>query len=84
MPPAGDQLLGLSEELDVANAAAAELDVVALHRNGAVTLEGVHAALHGVDVGDGGEVEIFAPDEGRELVQELARRERRRRPRCAP
>ena len=32
---------------------------------------GMHPPLHGVDVGDRREVEIFAPDEGRELAQEL-------------
>ncbi len=71
MTAAGDQLLRLGEELDVADAAPPKLDVVPLHRDGAVALEGVHAALHGMDVGDRREVEIFAPDEGRELAQEL-------------
>ena len=70
MPAARDQLLGLGEELDVADAAAPELDVVACDRNRAMALERMHAPLHGMDVGDGGEVEIFAPDEGRELAQE--------------
>ena len=65
MAAAGDQLLGLGEELDVADAAAAELDVVPLDRDGAVALIGMHPPLHRVDVGDRREVEIFAPDEGR-------------------
>ncbi len=64
LPAAHDELLGLGEELDVADAAAAELDVVALDRDGAMALMRVHPPLHGVDVGDRGEVEIFAPDEG--------------------
>ena len=71
MTAAGNELLGLDEELDVADAAAPELDVMPLHGDGAVALEGMHAPLHGMDVGDGGEVEIFAPDERRELAQEL-------------
>ena len=52
MAAAGDQLLGLREELDIADAAAAELDVVPLDRDGAVALIGMHPPLHRVDVGD--------------------------------
>ena len=70
MPAAGDELLGLHEELDLADAAAAELDVVALDRDLAMAAIGVDLPLHRVDVGDRGEVEIFAPDEGRELRAE--------------
>ena len=70
MAAAGDQLLGLHEELDLADAAAPELDVVARDRDLAVALMGMDPPLHGVDVGDRREVEIFAPDEGRELAQE--------------
>ena len=74
LPAAGDQLLGLDEELDLADAAAAELDVVAGDRDLAVALDGVDLPLDRVDVGDGGVVEIFAPDVGRELGEEgLAR-----------
>ena len=73
---AGDQLLGLREELDLADAAAAELDVVALDRDLAVAAIGVDLPLHRVHVGDRGEVEIFAPDEGRQFVEErFARRD---------
>ena len=50
--PAGDQLLGLGEELDLADAAAAELDIVALDRDLAVPAIGVDLPLHGVHVGD--------------------------------
>ena len=64
MTAAGDQLLRLGEELNVADAAPPKLDVVPLHRDGAVALEGVNPALHGMDVGHRREVEIFAPDEG--------------------
>src|SRR4029079_61965 len=70
MPPTRDQLLGLHEEFDITNAAAPELDVMAFDRNRAVTLEYMHAPFHRMDVGDGGIVEIFPPDEGRELAQE--------------
>ena len=71
MAAAGDELLGLHEELDLADAAAAELDVVALDRDLAMAAIGVDLPLHAVDVGDGGEVEIFAPDERRQLAQQL-------------
>ncbi len=74
---AGDQLLGLDEELDLANAAAAELDVVAGDADAAEAAEGMDLALHGVDVGDGGEVEIAAPDERRQFLEEAPHR-----PRC--
>ena len=40
-------------------------------RDRAEAAVGVDLPLHGVDVGDGGEVEVLAPDEGRELVEEL-------------
>ena len=74
--PAGDQLLGLREKLDLADAAAAELDVVAFDRDLAMAAIGVDLPLHRVHVGDRGEVEIFAPDEGRQLVEDrLARRD---------
>ena len=66
---AGDQLLGLDEELDLADAAAAELDVVAGDGDLLVAAMGVDLALDRVDVGDGREVEILAPDEGRELAR---------------
>ena len=69
---AGDELLGLHEELDLADAAAAELDVVAGDRDLAVAAIGVDLPLDRVDVGDRGEVEIFAPDEGREFVRGIA------------
>src|SRR5688572_30932726 len=71
MSTAGDELLRLREELDVADTAAPELDVVAFNRYGAVALVRVDPALHGVNIGDGGEIEIFAPDEGRQVLQEV-------------
>ena len=70
MPAAGDELLGLHEELDLADAAAAELDVVALDRDLVVAAVGVDLALQRLDVGDRRVVEIFPPDEGRELLQD--------------
>ena len=76
MPAAGDELLGLDEELDLADAAAAELDVVALDRDLVVTAIGMDLPLHRVDVGDRGKVEILAPDERREpREQRLAGRD---------
>ncbi len=64
---ARDQLLRLREKLDLANAAAADLDVVAGDADGAEPLEGMDLALHGVNVGDSCEVEILAPYERRQL-----------------
>ena len=76
MPAAGDQLLGLGEELDLADAAAADLDVVAFDRDLALAAIGLHLPLHVVDVGERCEVEMLAPDERRDLGdQRLARLE---------
>src|SRR4029079_5324788 len=72
--PSGYRLLCLREELDIADAAAAKLDVVPADRDGAVTLIGMHTPLHRVDIGDGRVIEIFAPDERRKLAQELLAR----------
>src|ERR1700694_3248041 len=69
MTAAGDELLGLDEELDLADAAAAELDVVALDRDLVVAPIGVNLALHRMNIGDRRIVEIFAPDEGRDLTE---------------
>ena len=66
---AGDQLLGLDEELDLADAAAAELDVVAGDRDLLVAAMIVDLALDRMDVGDRRVVEIFAPDVGREFAR---------------
>ena len=68
---AGDQLLRLHEELDLADAAAAELHIMAFDRDLAVAAIGVNALLHLVDIGDGGVIEIFAPHERREFAQQF-------------
>ena len=66
---AGDELLRLREKFDLANAAAAELQIMAERGDLAMALEGVDLPLDRMHVGDGGEVEILAPDERRELFQ---------------
>ena len=72
----GDQLLGLCEEFDLADAAAPELDIVALDRDFAVAAKGIDLPLHRVHIGNCGEVEIFSPDERRQIVEDrLARRD---------
>ena len=68
---AGDELLGLDEEFDLADAAAAELDVVALDRDLAVAAIGLDLALHLVNIAERGEIEILAPDERREAREHL-------------
>ncbi len=70
VPATRDQLLGLHEEFDFADAAAPELDVVTLDRDLVVALVGGHLALHRVHVGDRAVVEILAPDERRDFLQE--------------
>ena len=74
MAAAGDQLLGLGKKLDLADAATADLDVVALDRDLALAAIGLHLPFHVVDVGERGKVEMLAPDERRDLRQQrLAR-----------
>ncbi|GFO81887.1 MAG: hypothetical protein A49_15140 [Methyloceanibacter sp.] len=69
MTAARDQLLRLHEEFDIANAAPAQLDIVTAHRDGAMALELVDTAFHRVDIGHGGEVQIFPPNERQELLE---------------
>ena len=73
------ELQGLSQELDLTDAAFAQLHVVAgdarqrVHSVGQrAALVLVDAALHGVDVGDRGEVQASAPDEGADRLEECA------------
>ncbi len=70
---AEDQLLGLREELDLADAAAAQLDVVARHRDRAVAAMGMDLALDRMDVLDRGEIEIAPPDERLDRLEEALR-----------
>ena len=69
--PAGNELLGLHEELDLANAAAADFDVMPLDGDFAVAAVDVNLLLHRVHVGDRGEIEIFSPDEGGQFTDEF-------------
>ena len=74
IPPAPDELLGLREKFDLANAAAPELDVVPGDGDLAAAAVGVDLALDGADVLDRGEVEVTAPDEGLEPLEEAVPR----------
>ncbi len=65
-----DQLLRLHEELDFAYAAPSELDVMTRDRDGAMPADRVDLALHRVNVVNGREVEILAPDIGRKQLEE--------------
>src|SRR5580700_7534937 len=67
---AGDELLGLGEELDLADTAAAELDVMALHRDLAMAAIGMDLLLHRVHGGAGAEAELLPPTEGESLPNE--------------
>ena len=70
MASAGDELLSLHEEFDLADTATTELDVVSFDRDLVVAAIGVDLPLHRVDVGDRREVEILAPDERRQLREQ--------------
>ena len=67
MTSAGDQLLGLREEFDFADAAAPDLDIVALDRDLALPAIGLHLPLHVMHVGKGCEIQMLAPDEWRDF-----------------
>src|SRR5581483_6838432 len=69
-PAACDQLLGLHEEFDLANTAAAKLDVMAFDGDFIVTAKSVHLPLHGMHVGDRRMIEIATPHERENLAQE--------------
>src|ERR1700733_5204145 len=61
MTAAGDELLGLRKKLDLADAATAELYVMAFDCDLAMAAIGMNLLLHRVDIGDGRVIEIFAP-----------------------
>jgi len=76
LAPAPDELQRLGDELDLANAAAAQLDVVPLDRNRVAAAMGGDLALDRMDILDRREVEMPAPyerpDAGEELLCGLA------------
>src|SRR6185436_11096345 len=65
---------GLGEEFDLADAAATDFDVVAGDADGAKAPKGMDLPLHGMNVRDRGKVEVFAPDEGRQILQQVRAR----------
>jgi hypothetical protein len=71
---AGDELAGLGEELDLADAAGRELEVAALEGVAVEALVLADAQPHVVRLLDGGVVEVLAPDEGDEMREEAVSR----------
>ena len=69
-PAAEDQLLGLDEELDLADAAAPDLEIVAGDPDPAVPPIGVDLPLDRVDVADRGEIEMAPPQERLQPAQQ--------------
>ncbi len=70
IPTAEDQLLGLGKELDFADTTAAQLHIVSEHLHRAAAAMGVDLPFDRMDVVDGGEVEMLAPDIGPQVGQE--------------
>ena len=70
LPAAGNELLGLCEEFDFTDAAATDFDVVAGDADRAEAAKGMDLSFHSMNVGDGGEVEVFTPDEGRQILHQ--------------
>ena len=81
---AEDQLLRLGEEFDLADAAAAQLDVVPGDRDRAVAFMRMDLPLDRMDVLDRRVVEIAPPDERLDRFEKVARRFADRRRRRAP
>ena len=69
-PTAPDQLLGLGEKFDLADAAATGFDIVAGDRDSAATLMRIDLALDRMDVLDRRKIEVFPPDKRPQLAQE--------------
>ncbi|NMD08468.1 MAG: ATP-binding cassette domain-containing protein, partial [Phyllobacteriaceae bacterium] len=67
----GDELLCLDEELDLADAATAEFQVMALYCDLAMALHGMDLADEGLHILDRREVEILAPDIGAQTLEKL-------------
>ena len=63
------ELMHVDEELDLADAAAAELHVVAGRADGSVAVEVVNLLAHRTDFLDRGEVQRLVPDERRKPLQ---------------
>ncbi len=83
-PAAPDQLLGLGKKFDLADAAAAGLDVVARDPDARAAAMRVDLALDRMNVLDRRKIEVFAPDKGLQIAQEMLRRAAGRRPPAAP
>ena len=69
--PAPDELLGLDEQLDCADAAGAQFYVVAGPGDLAAAAMGVDLALDRMDVLDRREVQVLAPQKGLQAVEEV-------------
>src|SRR6516162_7295749 len=67
--PTPDQLLGLGEEFDFADAAATGLDVMPLDGDSSAAAKGVDLTLDRVDILNGGKIEVFPPNERLQLAQ---------------
>ncbi len=61
-----------TKELDLADAAAAELQIVPPYLHLTVTLHGVDLAFQRLHVGNRREIEILAPNVGLEAIEELS------------
>ena len=69
-----NKLLGLGEELDLADAAAADLQVVTEGADGAEAAIGVDLPLDRMDVADRGIIKVLAPEERHQGLQECVAR----------
>ena len=78
------ELMHVHEELDLADAASAELHVVAGRAHRLVAVEVVNLLAHRTDILHRGEVQRLVPDEGRQPLQVRRAGRADRRPRVGP
>ncbi len=67
-----NQLLGLDKELDLTNATSPQFHIMPFQGDHIMAPKGMDLPFHGMDIGDSRIIQIFAPDEGRNLTQRKA------------
>src|SRR4051812_23241350 len=70
MPTARDELLRLREELNLPNAAAADLDVMSFDGNLTLTTKRLHLTLHVMNIRERREIQMLAPDKRRNIPEQ--------------
>ncbi len=64
-----DELLGLDEELDLADAPTPDLHVMAKDGDGFMSFNRIDLPLHRMNIGNGSIIEVLAPNERRQILE---------------